>query len=123
MRRRPSPRSPSGFLWVAAYGACVLLVLSFILFEVLDVDGSDVASPLHAAATLKVADPTPELRRAPSLAPTPIAFVAPNARVEQLHVRPRVADASAAVPAHAGVRRGTRHALARALLADPAPSA
>ena len=50
---------------MAAYSVCFILVLSFICFEVLDIDGSDFAGPMRAAATIKATDPPGDLRRAP----------------------------------------------------------
>src|SRR6266571_3978135 len=63
MHRQRARRSARGLLWMAAYVVCVVLVVSFIFFEVLDVDGSDFASPMHAAATIKATDPPGDLRR------------------------------------------------------------
>lgn len=39
--------SPKGRLWYALYGVCLVFVVSFILFEALDIDGSN----LQVAAT------------------------------------------------------------------------
>jgi hypothetical protein len=49
---------------LAIYLACVALVCSFILFEVLDVDGSDFQPPARATGFLQQADHTNDLRRA-----------------------------------------------------------
>jgi hypothetical protein len=40
-------RSPQGWLWHALYAVCFAFVVSFILFEALDIDGSN----LQVAAT------------------------------------------------------------------------
>jgi hypothetical protein len=109
---------------MAAYGVCFSLVLSFIFFEVLDVDGSDFASPMRAAATVKATDPPQDLRRAPLqtvIACQPVVVL--NEYGERLQVQHRVADARADTPAHTSLRRDSRSTLARSLLADPAHSA
>jgi len=56
-RRRPSA------LWTLAHVACLYLVLSFVLFEVLDVDGSEFAIPLSTELTINLADPPEEICR------------------------------------------------------------
>jgi len=52
-------------VWLATYVVCVGLVCSFILFEVLDIDGSDFpAPPLSTVATpIKLAEPAHEIKR------------------------------------------------------------
>jgi hypothetical protein len=112
MRRRSA-------LWMLAYGVCLVLVLSFILFEVLDVDGSDFASPMRAATAIKVTEPPQDLRRAAlHVAPSALVFP-PTDRVETLQVQQRFVDASADTSTHPSLRRASRHTLARALIADP----
>ena len=73
---------------MATYGVCFVLVLSFILFEVLDVDGSDFASPWRMAATVKGTDPAQDLRRVPLQAsmPTPVIVIASDLRVDELMI-------------------------------------
>ena len=44
MRKR-LPVRLMAFLWLATYVVCIGLVCSFILFEVLDIDGSDFPTP------------------------------------------------------------------------------
>src|SRR3954470_11213980 len=74
-------------LWIAAYAVCVLLVVSFISFEVLDIDGSDFAAPLRTAMTIKVADPEHDLRRAvlqtPVVAPLVLSALSQGAETLQ----------------------------------------
>lgn len=41
---------------------CLCLVLSFVLFEVLDVDGSDFVIPLSPGLTINLLDPPEEIR-------------------------------------------------------------
>ena len=106
---------------MAVYGVCVILVLSFIFFEVLDVDGSDFASPMRAATTIKATDPSQDGRRAPLHTAIPThAIVALHEHAEKLQVQQRVDDARVATPAHPSRRRASRATLARGLLADPA---
>jgi len=48
---RPRDRSP---VWLALYSICVVCVFSFVLFEMLDVDGSDFAAPSFKTPTTPV---------------------------------------------------------------------
>src|SRR5262249_28558606 len=51
-------------VWLAAYVVCIGLVCSFILFEVLDIDGSDFPPPPSTLATpIKLAEPAHEIKR------------------------------------------------------------
>lgn len=121
MRRRRS-RGP---LWIAAYVVCFAVVLSFIFFEVLDVDGSDFWTPLHAASTIKLTEPPHEVRRAPLQVsiPAQAVTVVLNGHSQKLHARHSVDAARADTPAHTSLRRESRRTLARSLLPDPSPSA
>src|SRR5438552_13169324 len=105
-----------GVLWMAAYVVCVSLVLSFIFFEVLDVDGSDFASPLRAAMTLKVTEPPQDIRRAPLLMPIPALDVVPQQPAIRFQVQQHLESHGADIPAHTLLRRTSRTTLARALL-------
>jgi hypothetical protein len=49
---------------LALYLVCTLLVFSFILFEVLDVDGSDFPAPPTKATSIKLVEPPHDLKRA-----------------------------------------------------------
>ena len=106
---------------MAAYGVCLMLVLSFIFFEVLDVDGSDFASPLRAATALKAADPAQDIRRVPLQSTASCDVIALDQHAERLQVQPRTQGARSDLPSHTALRRACRSTLARALLADPAP--
>jgi hypothetical protein len=57
----PDSRGPRGWLRLTAYYLSILLALSFICFEVLDLDGSDFPVP-SKTPSIKLAD-SPELRR------------------------------------------------------------
>ena len=48
---RPRDRSP---VWLALYSICVVCVFSFVLFEMLDVDGSDFEMPSFKTPTTPV---------------------------------------------------------------------
>src|SRR5215471_11528032 len=51
-------------VWLATYVVCIGLVCSFILFEVLDIDGSDFPTPPSTLATpIKLAEPAHEIKR------------------------------------------------------------
>ena len=119
--QRGCGRSP---LWLVAYGVCLLLVVSFILFEVLDVDGSDFASPIHSATAPKAADPAQDIRRVPLQGAVAMhgVVILDDSRTATLQVQQRVDDTRAECPARTSFRRASRRMLARGLLADPAPS-
>jgi len=114
------------FLWLATYVVCIGLVCSFILFEVLDIDGSDFPTPPSSAATpIKLAEPPHEIKRALLGAPPQfwalipvVIFLLESAGLRRL-------GSPALVPSQPGPRgrRGLRIALPRASLADSAPSA
>ena len=97
--------------WTASV-VCVLVALSFIAFEVLDLDGSNVAAT----------DREGDLRRAafePSV-PAALGLDLPDRGLEDVPLSRLVesSDIAAAPSPH----RSFRSALARSLLADPAPS-
>ena len=106
-------------LRLAAYGVCVILVIAFVAFEVLDVDGSDFASPIRAARTAATTDPPEDLRRAP-LHATPASLVAPppDAHVGTLCVRNHVDDVRSDTSPNPSLHHSSRTTLARGLLAD-----
>ena len=108
---------------MAAYGVCFSLVLSFICFEVLDIDGSDFPAPPSTVATpIKLAESSHEIKRTllggPALLWSLVAVVVillESARIRRPGARPRVLSQ----PGPRG-RRGLRMALPRASLADAA---
>jgi hypothetical protein len=114
----------SGFA-LAIYLVCTALVCSFIVFEVLDVDGSDLPSRPTQAMTVPVPEAIHDLKRASLKGATP------------LWADPGAVDASgfrepAAPPRSAGLERvppalpRARHIRTtppRASPLDPAPSA
>ena len=111
-------------LLVAVYAASLCLVLSFILFEVLDIDGSDFPTPLSRALTVvKLTEPPHDLKRgfaeplAQSWIPVSMRFEVPRRDTLQ---RRALGDTS--LPSFPGPRRD-RATLARASLAAPSPSA
>jgi hypothetical protein len=121
MRRRRS----RGALWMAAYVACCVLVLSFICFEVLDLDGSDFANPARVATTIKLTEPPQDIRRVPMSMPIAAESVllAASRHSERLQVQHRVEAAGAETPADVSLRHDSRSTLARGLLPDPSRSA
>jgi len=58
---------------LAIYAACVLLVCSFILFEVLDIDGSDFPPPTRALRFVSPVEAPHDFKRTVTHGPTPIA--------------------------------------------------
>ena len=114
------------FLWLATYVVCIGLVCSFILFEVLDIDGSDFpAPPSNVATPIKLAEPSHEIKRALLSGPAQLWALLPVLIVLLETARLRRLGAPARVPSQPGPRgrRGLRIALPRASLADAAPPA
>src|SRR5215510_3680792 len=113
-------------VWLATYVVCIGLVCSFILFEVLDIDGSDFPTPPSTLATpIKLAEPAHEIKRSLLSAGAQLwAMVAvvivlfDGARLRRPQARRRVPPASA----FRG-RRRLRLSLPRASLSDVAVSA
>ena len=103
---------------LALYLVCTLLVFSFILFEVLDVDASDFPPPSKATTSIKLAEPPHDLKRTMTstvegpLAPHSCAS-ASERRQTPLSLRSPLA------PPHA---RACRTTLPRAVLPDAAPA-
>ena len=110
-------------VWLATYVVCVGLVCSFILFEVLDIDGSDFPAPPSTVATpIKLAESTHEIKRTLLsgaahlwVALAVVVVVLDSARTLRTGSRLRVPPQ----PGPRG-RRGLRMALPRASLADAA---
>ena len=104
------------------YAACVCLVLSFILFEVLDIDGSDFPAPLkRTVAIVKLADPPPHDLKRGYAEPVLQSRVSILPRLEPLKrdgILWHAGHASASSVAHHGRDRST---LPRASLPDPTP--
>jgi hypothetical protein len=113
-------------LWLTTYVVCIGLVCSFILFEVLDIDGSDFPAPLSNLATpIKLAEPPHEIKRAFLSGAAQFWAVLPVVIVllEAAGLRRRGAPARMHSQPGPRGRRGLRIALPRASLADAAPSA
>ena len=102
-------------LWLVTYIVCIGLVCSFILFEVLDIDGSD-----FPATPIKLAEPAHELKRAMlssvALAWSLVAVVV--VLLESSRFRCSGALLRVLPPPGPRGRRGLRMALPRASLAD-----
>jgi hypothetical protein len=110
--------APRSRLVLAVYVACTLLVFSFILFEVLDVDASDFPRPTQTTS-IKLVEPPHDLKR-----------TAPGA-VEGLVLPQPLTDEQGRAQSPAPVRsplasphaRASRITLPRGALPDPSPSA
>lgn len=112
-------------LWLTTYIICIGLVCSFILFEVLDVDGSDFPVPASSvAAPIKLAEPAHEVKRAWLTGPTHLAMLVPIALLLTLvaALQHPYATARPGPQSHPRGRRGLRPLLPRASLDDTAPS-
>lgn len=108
------------------YVICIGLVFSFILFEVLDIDGSDFPAPTSNLATaIKLADPPHEIKRSLLTGPPQLWAMLPIAFVLILPADLRRSGAPPRVATQPGPRgrRGLRIGLPRASLADADRSA
>jgi len=107
-------------VWLTIYVVCVLVVASFIFFEVLDVDGSDFPShPAKMAAS--VAEPRhDDIKRMGLHGPVRIWTGAARLEIRQPERRDREVPAITFLPKPV---REPRAALPRAALADVPPSA
>ncbi|OLC16224.1 MAG: hypothetical protein AUH29_05805 [Candidatus Rokubacteria bacterium 13_1_40CM_69_27] len=113
-------------LWYVFYAVCLAFVVSFVLFEVLDIDGSDfrfLTTPARGALKSTNEEHEADLRRACVLAAqltsltaavAPLQVVTMTTRLEHVASVPRLA----VVVAHEN-----RIALPRASLGEAAPSA
>ena len=113
-------------VWLATYVVCIGLVCSFILFEVLDIDGSDFPAPPSTVATpIKLAEPPHEIKRTLLTGPAQIWALLPLVLVLLESARLRRLGAPERMSSQPGPRglRARRITLPRALLADPAASA
>jgi hypothetical protein len=114
------------FVWLATYVVCIGLVCSFILFEVLDIDGSDFpAPPSNVATPIKLAEPPHEIKRALLAGPPQFWMLLPVVIFLVESAGSRRLGTPARMPSQPGPRgrRGLRIALPRASLADAASSA
>ncbi len=127
-RMAPTCRRPSfrGF-WLLAYVLSVALVLSFVLFEVLDIDGSDMpAPPTRDVARVEPPEASNDMRRA-SLQGTPQAWfdwlaVVPDGSRERSAPAPQIPALRSFPPRSSDVQRD-RRILPRASLDDPGAAA
>lgn len=110
-------------VWLATYVVCVGFVCSFILFEVLDIDGSDFpARPSAVATPIKLAEPAHELKRVLLSGGTYLWALVAAVVILLDRAHGRHTGARLRVPPQPGPRgrRGLRMALPRASLADAA---
>jgi len=95
-------RCSGSALRTVAYVASLCLVLSFVLFDVLDIDGSDFVGPFRTDVTIKLTEPSDDIRRsyrelaeAASIAP-PAAVDIAVYWLEGLHRAPSLPHSRAA---------------------------
>jgi hypothetical protein len=113
-------------VWLATYVVCIGLVCSFILFEVLDIDGSDFPTPPSTLATpIKLAEPAHEIKRSLFSAGAQMWAIVTVVIVLLEGARLRGPETRRRVPPPSGLRgrRRLRLSLPRASLADVAVSA
>ena len=116
--RRSWNASPRAALSPAVCALCVLLVISFILFEVLDVDGSAFASPVRAARASTITDPPEELRRPPVPATSASLILSPVDAHAEARVLAGIDDGRSDTRPRHSLRHSARTTLARGLLPD-----
>jgi hypothetical protein len=115
-------RDTRPYLWLAVYALAFLCVLSFIAFEILDLDGSDFQSePRHATFKPAEAEHADDMRRA-SLAPADAVVVPVLAMLDDRPVRDERLTSPSSRP-RPSTWRPTARLLARASLADVPPVA
>ena len=117
LQRRYSAR------WMIVYVASLVFVCSFVLFEVLDIDGSDFSVPPRTELTIKLTEPSDDIHRgSPELAALP-AIAPPAAAAIALHWLERLAQAACLTDSGAALvcSRDSRTTLPRASL-DSRPS-
>ncbi len=112
--------------WLTIYIASTALVFSFILFEVLDIDGSDFpARPTTAATPATLSEPEHDIRRALVHGPSKLWIDAVVLFAEESWHSVRSHDPAARRPSPVASPRthGYRIVLARSSLLDVPPSA
>ncbi len=119
MRRRFAFGRPG--VWLSIYALCVVFVCSFILFEVLDVDGADFPTGSAPTAVRTAEPPHYEIKRT-LLQTSSDQHVAVLATQEQGGVAGSI-DCVALRPSPFVSPRACRRLLARASLGDIPPSA
>ena len=107
-------------VWLTLYVVCVLLVTSFIFFEVLDVDGSDFPTHPTKVAIRLAEPPHDDIKRMWLQGPVKIWTGPDVLEVRQPERRDSEAPAS---PSPLAPVRKYRAALPRAALSDVPPSA
>lgn len=86
MKRRVGGRGVAPFV-MGAYAVCVVLAISFILFEVLDIDGSNLAVTGTGPALTSESEFSSDLKRSPSVGPAPMVLLGvPDARATSREV-------------------------------------
>ena len=88
-------RCSGSALRTVAYVASLCLVLSFVLFDVLDIDGSDFVGPFRTDVTIKLTEPSDDIRELPSIAPPATVDVALD-RLERVQQAPSLPPSRAA---------------------------
>jgi hypothetical protein len=118
----PLVRSRRSPLWLALYALGLVCVFSFVLFEVLDVDGSDFERAPSRLAIKLGEESHDELKR-PALGPGgPWLVPSLDARAAELPPTSSTAERHG-LPSVPPPVRTSRAALPRALLSDVPPSA
>lgn len=108
-------------VWLTIYVTCVLLVTSFIFFEILDVDGSDFM-PRPAKMAARLADPQhDDIKR--SWSQQPVKIWTGAAAALEIRRPDRAERDVRTVSLRVEPVRESRAALPRAALSDVPPSA
>jgi hypothetical protein len=110
--------------WLAVYAVCVVFICSFVLFEVLDVDGSDFPPPTRSLAPINALEAPHDMKRLPFQSPR----AALASAVERVDMVAGAFQGAGVAPSQSPPPRTARvrlclTVLARASLPPPPPAA
>ncbi len=110
-------------VWLSIYVLCVAFVCSFILFEVLDIDGSDFPTGSAPTAVRTAEPPHDEIKRALLPTASDLHVLAAVPATRQRECVAALADSAALQPSPFLSPRAYKPLLPRASLSDIPPSA
>jgi len=120
---RPHSALGRSGVWLSIYVLCVVFVCSFILFEVLDIDGSDFPTGSAPTAVRTAEPPHDEIKRALLPMASDLRVLAAVQATRQRDCVAALADSAALQPSPFLSPRAYKPLLPRASLSDIPPSA
>jgi hypothetical protein len=120
---RPLSALGRSVVWLSIYVLCVVFVCSFILFEVLDIDGSDFPIGSAPTAVRAVEPPHDEIKRALLQTASDLHVLAAVPATRQRDCVAALADSTALQPSPFLSPQAYKRLLPRASLSDIPPSA